>query len=152
MLHTTNKDSAPARLGQSGEDYLEAVLVLGQEKRTVRVKDVAERLGVSRPSVVAALAKLERQGLVRHERYGAVELTESGLTLAASVDERHKLLFSFLHETLGLPAGKASEEACALEHALSVETTARLLRLVEERRWLVHEAKHERKGRHNHAR
>jgi DtxR family Mn-dependent transcriptional regulator len=152
MLHKTNKDVATGRLGQSGEDYLEAVLVLGQEKRAVRVKDVAERLGVSRPSVVAALAKLERQGLVRHERYGAIELTESGLTLAASVDERHKLLFSFLHETLGLPASKASEEACALEHALSVETTARLLRLVEDHRWLVHEAKHQRKGRQDHAR
>jgi DtxR family transcriptional regulator, Mn-dependent transcriptional regulator len=152
MLYATNKDTAPTRLGQSGEDYLEAVLVLGQDKRAVRVKDVADRLRVSRPSVVTALAKLERQGLVRHERYGAIELTEAGVTLAESVDERHKLLFSFLHETLGLPAGKASDEACALEHALSVETTARLLRLVEQHRWLVHEVKHERKGRHNHAR
>jgi len=147
MLDKMNKGTAPARLGQSGEDYLEAVLVLGQEKRAVRVKDVAERLAVSRPSVVAALAKLERQGLVRHERYGAVELTEAGTRVATSVDERHRLLFSFIHETLGLPAGKASEEACALEHALSAETTARLLRLVEEQRWLVHEGKRPRKGR-----
>jgi DtxR family Mn-dependent transcriptional regulator len=147
MLNKTKIGRSPTHVGQSGEDYLEAVLVLGQEKRAVRVKDVAERLGVSRPSVVAALAKLERQGLVRHERYGAAELTEAGARVATSVDKRHKLLFSFLHETLGLPAGKASEEACALEHALSAETTARLLRLVEEQRWLVREGKRPRRGR-----
>ena len=147
MLNKTKTGRTPGQVSQSGEDYLEAVLVLGQAKRVVRVKDVAGRLGVSQPSVVAALAKLERQGLARHERYGAVELTEAGAEVAASVDERHRLLFSFLHETLGLPAGEASEEACALEHALSVETTARLLRLVEEQRWLVREAKRSRKGR-----
>ena len=133
MLDKTNK-RRPARLGQSGEDYLEAVLVLGQEKRAVRVKDLATQLGVSRPAVVVALAKLGQRGLLRHERYGAVELTEAGMRLAESVDERHRLLFSFLHETLGLAARKASVEACALEHALSAETTARLLRLVEDRR------------------
>ena len=152
MLNKTKTGRGPIQVGQSGEDYLEAVLVLGQAKRVVRVKDVAERLAVSRPSVVAALVKLERQGLVRHERYGAVELTEAGVGVAASVDQRHKLLFSFLHETLGLRAGKASEEACALEHALSAETTAKLLRLVEERRWPALEARRPRKGRQDHAR
>ncbi|MBM3313543.1 metal-dependent transcriptional regulator [candidate division WOR-3 bacterium] len=139
MLAPTNSDVALRRVGRSGEDYLEAVLVLGREQRAVRVKDVAERLGVSRPSVVSALAKLERQGLVRHERYGAVELTADGAKVAASVDGRHKLLFSFLHETLGLPAAKASVEACALEHALSPQTTARLVRLVDQYRRLTRE-------------
>lgn len=147
MLDKINKRAASARLGQSGEDYIEAVLVIGRQGRVVRVKDLAEKLGVSRPSVVVGLAKLEQQGLVRHERYGAVELTEAGARVATSVDQRHKLLFSFLHETLGLAAGKASEEACALEHALSAETTSKLLRLVEEQRWLVHEARRSRKGR-----
>jgi len=146
MLSKTKTVRSPAQVGQSGEDYLEAVLVLAEAKKVVRVKDVAERLGVSRPSVVAALAKLERQGLVKHERYGAVELTDAGARVATSVDQRHKLLFSFLHETLGLPAGKASEEACALEHALSAETTGRLLRLVEEQRWLVHERRRPHRG------
>jgi DtxR family Mn-dependent transcriptional regulator len=144
MLGKTHSRPDAAALGRSGEDYLEAVLVLGQEKRAVRVKDMADKLGVSRPSVVAALARLERQGMVRHEHYGAVELTEAGARLAASVDERHRLLFSFLHETLGLCREKASAEACALEHALSAETTARLLRLVEEQRWVVHEGKRSR--------
>ena len=152
MLAKSHKDASPARLGASGEDYLEAVLVLGREKRAVRVKDLAARLGVSRPSVVVALAKLERQGLARHERYGAVELTEAGTRLAESVDQRHRLLFSFLREALGRPAGKASAEACALEHALSAETTVRLQRLVEERPWLTQPGARSRRGRSEHAR
>ena len=152
MLRKTNIRESAVPLGQSGEDYLEAVLVLGQEKRSVRVKDVADRLRVSRPSVVVALAKLERQGLVRHERYGAVELTEAGSKLAKSVDERHRLLFSFLHETLGLPATRASGDACALEHALSAETTARLLRFVEEQHRLVDRGPRPRRRRSAHAR
>jgi Mn-dependent DtxR family transcriptional regulator len=144
MLKKTKIGRTRTRVGASGEDYLEAVLVLAGEKRVVRVKDVAERLRVSRPSVVAALARLEAQGLVRHEHYGAVELTEAGKKVAASVDERHRLLFSFLHETLGLPREKAEAEACALEHALSRETTVRLLKLVEEQRWLVRDGKRSR--------
>jgi DtxR family Mn-dependent transcriptional regulator len=152
MLNGTKINRSPVQVGQSGEDYLEAVLVLGQEKRVVRVKDVADNLHVSRPSVVAALAKLERQGLVRHERYGAVELTEAGARLAKSVDERHRLLFSFLHETLGLPVTRASDDACALEHALSAETTARLLRFVEEQRRLAGQWPRPRRKRSAHAR
>lgn len=152
MLDRTKNGRSPVQLGQSGEDYLEAVLVLGQEKRVVRVKDVADRLRVSRPSVVAALAKLERQGLVRHERYGAIELMQAGARLAKSVDERHRLLFSFLHGTLGLSATRASDDACALEHALSAETTARLLRFVEEQRRLAGPRPRPRRRKSAHAR
>ena len=133
MLGAKNNLST-VRVGQSGEDYLEAVLVLGQQKQAVRVKDLANRLGVSRPSVVAALAKLERGGLVRHERYGAVELTEAGHAVARSVDERHRLLFSFLRDTLGVPAARSAAEACLLEHALSAATSAKLLRFIEAQR------------------
>lgn len=152
MLGKMNKRTPPARLSRSGEDYLEAVLVLGRRGRAVRVKDVATKLGVSRPSVVAGLAKLEQRGFVRHERYGAVELTRVGATVAESVDERHKLLFSFLHETLDLPPNRAAADACALEHALSAETTASLLRFVEQRRRLARQRGRPRKERTERAR
>ena len=147
MLAKPNRRPAPARLSRSGEDYLEAVLVLGRRGGAVRVKDLAKKLGVSRPSVVAGLAKLEQRGLVRHERYGAVELTRVGAAVAESVDERHKLLFSFLHETLNLPSGRAAADACALEHALSSESTASLLRFVEQRRRLARQRGRQRKER-----
>jgi DtxR family Mn-dependent transcriptional regulator len=147
MLGKMKRKRPPARLGRSGEDYLEAVLVLSRGGRIVRVKDVAKKLSVSRPSVVAGLAKLERQGLVKHERYGAVELTRAGAKVAESVDERHRLLFSFLHDALELPPKRAATDACALEHALSPETAASLLRFVERRRWPVRHGVRPRKER-----
>jgi DtxR family Mn-dependent transcriptional regulator len=121
------------RIGRSGEDYLEAVLIIGRDKGAVRVKDVAERLGVTRPSVVAALSQLSRQGLVNHERYGGVELTPAGAARAAAVYRRHLLLFGFLRDHLGVSDSVARADACRLEHALSAETTERLERFVEQR-------------------
>lgn len=130
MTHTITRSE---RLGRSGEDYLEAVLLVGREKGGVRVKDLAERTGVSRPSVVAALAQLSRQGLVRHERYGGVELTAAGVARAESVYRRHVLLLSFLRDHLGVSERVARVDACRLEHSLSTETTERLRRFVERR-------------------
>jgi len=131
MLVKTKTQAAGSALGQSGEDYLEAVLLLGRESRVVRVKDVAGQLGVTRPSVVAALAQLEARGLVRHERYGAVELTPAGLVRAEAVYRRHTLLYRFLSEVLGVRDAVAAGDACRLEHALSAETVRRLVQLVE---------------------
>jgi len=68
MLAISNKPDDPVPLGESGEDYLEAVLVLSRQQRQVRVRDIAAMMEVSQPSVVAALAQLERRGLVEHER------------------------------------------------------------------------------------
>jgi len=130
MLNKTNMKAGPA-LGQSGEDYLEAVLVLGQEKRAVRVKDVAENLGVSRPSVVAALSQLERLGLVRHEHYGDIELTPSGRACAGAVYRRHRLLLRFLGEILGVDEAVAARDACLIEHAVSAQTTERLMAFIQ---------------------
>ena len=129
MLAKTKKPDA--RLGESGEDYLEAVLLLGREAPVVRVRDLAERLGVSRPSVVAALAQLERRGLVRHERYGGVELTSAGRNRAEAVYERHDLLHRFLCDVLKVSEPVAAADACRIEHALSPETVDRLALLVK---------------------
>jgi DtxR family Mn-dependent transcriptional regulator len=131
MLDKTKAQAPCSALGQSGEDYLEAVLLLGRESKVVRVKDVADRLGVTRPSVVAALVQLEMRGLVRHERYGAVELTPAGLVRAEAVYRRHRLLYRFLRDVLGVCEAVAAVDACRLEHALSAETVRRLVQLVE---------------------
>ncbi len=118
-------------LSQSAEDYLEAVHVLAGSGEPVRVTDVARHLKVSKPSVVAALDSLERKGFVRHERYGGVELTERGETIAREVYRRHRLLQEFLRDVLGVPDEVAARDACEMEHALSPETVERLLRLVD---------------------
>ena len=118
-------------LGQSAEDYLEAVYVVAQSGSRVRVTDIAERLAVSKPSVVSALSALEEKGLVRHERYGGVELTARGAVLAQEVYRRHRLLQEFLCDVLGVSDRAGAEDACRMEHGLSPETLERLVRLVE---------------------
>ena len=121
----------PGKLGQSAEDYLEAVLIIGRRGQRVRVTDIAEHLDVSKPSVVAALAGLERKGLVKHERYGGVELTARGACVAEEMYRRHRLLQEFLHEVLGVSDKVAARDACLIEHVVSRESLERLVRLVE---------------------
>ena len=120
-----------ADLGASAEDYLEAVYLAARGGRPVRVTGLADRLGVSKPSVVTALAGLERHGYVRHERYGAVELTGRGTRAAERVYRRHRVLERFLGEMLGVSAEVAAADACAVEHVLSAETMRRLEEFVE---------------------
>ncbi|MGB9742910.1 MAG: metal-dependent transcriptional regulator [candidate division WOR-3 bacterium] len=132
MLNNTNIYRR-TRLGESQEDYLEAIFVLSNEKKAVRVKDIARRLKVSRPSVVVALNALADKGLVRHEHYGGVELTVDGRATAAAVYQRHLLLERFLHQVLGVSRAVARTDACRLEHSLSAETVQRLIAFVKKR-------------------
>lgn len=124
-------NAAAGRIGRGGEDCLEAILALAEAGPVVRVKDLAERLGVSRPSVVAALSALEERELVRHERYGGVELTGTGRRLASEVSRRHRLLQGFLEEQLGVSTTTAAEDACRMEHVLSQETVRQLVGFVQ---------------------
>ncbi len=127
MLARLNSNRrAPSTLGESGEDYLEAILILARRGRPVRVKDIARLLNVSRPSVVSALNLLEEKGFIRHEHYGDVELTAAGQNYATAIYQRHLLLKHFLQHILGVSEKVAAEDACRLEHALSPETTRRL--------------------------
>ncbi len=128
-----NTSPRPTRLGSGAEDCLEAVLVLERGGGPVRVTALARRLGVSKPSVVAALAALERRGLARHERYGGVELTAAGRRRARETDRRHQLLREFLAGVLGVSAATAEADACRIEHGLSPETVSRLVTFVRRR-------------------
>ena len=117
-------------LSQSAQDYLEAMLVLGQGGSMVRISTVAARLGVRLPSVVAMLKGLAAKGLVKHERYGLVELTETGRAEARAVLARHKAIYRFLNGFLGVNEATAEIDACRIEHVLSPDTVKRLLKLV----------------------
>lgn len=117
-------------LSESAQDYLEALLLATQERRMARISDVAKRLGVSLPSVVAMLKGLAARGLIKHERYGLVELTETGRTEAREVLARHKAIYRFLNGFLGVNEATAETDACRIEHVLSPETVKRLLNLV----------------------
>jgi len=109
------------------EDYLEAIFEIDREKSAVRVKDVSAKLGVTMPSVNGALKFLESRGLIRHEKYEYIELTEDGLKRASGIATRHQVIFTFLKDILGVSSEIAEEEACKIEHILSASTIEKIV-------------------------
>ena len=112
------------RLHESGEDYLEAILMLQQERGTVRSVDIAEHLGVTKASVSKAMSLLEERGYVEMLKRD-VRLTEAGRDIASQVLERH-VFFSDLLVSSGVDPDLAAEEACHMEHCLSEESFQKL--------------------------
>ena len=106
-------------LGESLEDYVEIILALERDAGTARVRDIAERFGVSQPSVTGALRALKAKGLVRHEPYAHVTLTPAGRRVAGEVERRHRVLKEFLTAVLALPEAEANAAACRMEHVLA---------------------------------
>lgn len=132
MVTPCSRSSRPVVESSSLEDYLEAILVLSEEAGTaVRVTDLSEKLGVTKPSVSAAVKRLSDAGLVRHQKYGDVKLTASGREQAKDVASRHDLMLRFLKDVLGVEESLAERDACRLEHGLSAETVKCLARFVE---------------------
>lgn len=118
-------------LHESGEDYLETILILHKRTGFVRSIDVANELGYSKPSISRAMGILKSYGYIKVEPGGQIILTESGKTKAESVYGRHVLLRKFLHETLGVSEENAEEDACRIEHILSEETYEKLKSFIE---------------------
>ncbi len=106
----------------SVEDYIEAIYEITRNGKGARVKDIAEKLGVTYPSISGILKKLVEMGLVTHQRYGNVELTPEGEKLGRDIAERHQILFDFMHRILKVPKETAQEDACGMEHSMSPET------------------------------
>ena len=118
-------------LTESIEDYLMEIFLITQEKKVARLKDLSKRRKVKMPSVVNAIQNLKSKGLVEHERYGYVELTEGGLELARKLYKRHKTIYSFFHEMLGVNESIAESDAHKVEHDLHVETLNKITRFME---------------------
>ncbi len=120
-------------LSPRAEDYLEAVYRLSLSKggKPVRLRDIARALRVKLPSAVQMLRSLANKGLVVYERFGTIELTPKGLEAARSVYERHKTLYRFLREILGVDDDTAERDACGMEHHVSKDTLFRLLKFIE---------------------
>jgi DtxR family Mn-dependent transcriptional regulator len=103
------------------EDYLECIyqINLGQG---VKSTDIAAKLSVSKPSVHRAIVTLAEMGLLSQEKYSLIYLTEAGQKKAAEVSEKHEILSGFLQDVLGIAPDVAEEEACKMEHGVSMET------------------------------
>lgn len=118
-------------LHQSGEDYLEAILLLRQKNGMVRSVDIAGFLGFSKPSVSRAMSLLRNSGHIMMEDSGHITLTSQGEVVAQQIYQRHKLLSEFF-QRLGVPLETATEDACAMEHHLSQETYQCLKKFIQE--------------------
>jgi DtxR family Mn-dependent transcriptional regulator len=118
-------------LTSSMENYLETIKNLETDKRVVRVKNVAQELKVKMSSVSGALETLAKEGLISHEKYGYIELTNEGKRLAETICSRHRTLFKFLTEILGVDPKTADEDACKMEHTVSPLVLEKLVEFVE---------------------
>ena len=115
-----------AHLSPNMEMYLKTILRLGRSDEPVRVKAIADSLGVKMPSVSGALRQLKAKGLVLHPAYGAVRLSARGRRAAGSVNQRYEVLRRFFTDVLNLDARAADRDACEIEHVVSPETMRRL--------------------------
>jgi DtxR family transcriptional regulator, Mn-dependent transcriptional regulator len=120
--------SAPgAPASEAVEDYVKAIYALADRAEgAVSTNALSERLGVAPSSVTAMCRRLDEMGLVTHERYRGVELTEAGEHLALEVIRHHRLIELFLVEALGMPWDRVHDEAEVLEHYISEEVERRI--------------------------
>lgn len=105
-------------LQESGEMYLETILILSNSQPSVRSIDICEYMGYSKPSVSRAVGLLKKGGYITVDGSGFITLTESGKYIAGKIYERHTVLTEFLM-SLGVPEVTAAEDACKIEHDIS---------------------------------
>lgn len=115
------------KIYESGEDYLETILILKNRKDYVRSVDVARELGYSRASVSRAVSILKKDELIVVQPDGGIDFTEEGRKLAENIYEKHGVLRAFLI-FLGVEESIASRDACRIEHVISADSFEMLKR------------------------
>lgn len=108
-------------LQESGEMYLETILILSRKQSTVRAIDISEYMGYTKPSVSRALGLLKEGGYVVADKDGFLSLTETGLKTAEKILARHTVISKYLIK-LGVAPQTASNDACKIEHVISEES------------------------------
>lgn len=114
-------------LTESKEDYLETIYQICKEEKVARVKSIAKQLNVSLASVNYAVNILTEAGLLKHKKYGYIELTESGGKIGREILRKHHIIRDFLINGLGVDEKTADEEACRIEHDISNHTLGRII-------------------------
>ena len=118
-------------IGRSAEDYLEAILMIHERQGYVRSTDVAEQLGISKPSVSNATKRLRESEYLTTDPAGMLVLTASGMEIASQIYARHRALTDFFIR-IGVSPEQAREDACKMEHDISQETFEALCRYAGE--------------------
>ena len=117
---------------KSAEDYLEMMLMLQEKHGYIRSIDIAEELGVKKPSVSYATKRLRENGYITMDSENLITLTDSGMEIASRIYERHKLLTEYLI-ALGVDEVTARTDACKVEHDLSEKSFRAICKHVEKK-------------------
>ena len=118
---------------ESGEMYLETILILGQRKNLVRAVDVATEMQLSKPSVSRALVRLKNDACIIVDENGHIAFTEKGRAIAEKIYERHQVLTEILM-AIGVDREIAAKDACKMEHDISDETFDAMKRHLREKK------------------
>jgi Mn-dependent DtxR family transcriptional regulator len=120
------------KIHESGENYLETILILQKEKGAVRSIDVATELNYSKPSISRAMGILKKAGYITIDDVGNIHLTESGRTLSEDIYERHEMIAQFFVDVLKVDRSIAVQDACRIEHVISAESFTQIKRWLQE--------------------
>lgn len=121
------------KIQESGENYLETILVLKRRNGSVRSVDIANELNFSKPSVSKAMSVLKQAGHVKVDRLNQILLTDSGQEIAEKIYERHLILTEWL-TSIGVSEEVAAKDACRIEHVISEESFEKVKELVKGKR------------------
>ena len=116
---------------ESGENYLETILILQNKTGFVRSIDIANELEYTKPSISRAMGILKQNGYITVRESGQILLTEKGLQKANEVYERHTLIARYLVEALGVDEETAAQDACRIEHVISQKSFDQIKKYVE---------------------
>ena len=121
---------AVRNLQESGENYLETILILKNRNGTVRSIDIVRELCVSKPSVSRAVGILKENGFITINADGEINLTPQGTAKASVIYDRHCTITAFLSQIVGVLPETAENDACRIEHIISDETFNKIKTLV----------------------
>lgn len=118
------------KIQESGENYLETILILRERNKMVRSIDIARELGYAKPSISRAVSVLKSNGYIYVDGAGHITLTEMGEALAKKIYGRHKILTSYLIH-IGVNENTAEQDACRIEHIISDQTFEKIKEQLE---------------------
>jgi Mn-dependent DtxR family transcriptional regulator len=124
-----------AKLSLTMESYLDAIYELSDDNGGARLKDIAERRGVTKSTANAAMNALAEMRLVQNERYQHIRLTETGVAAARDITKKHEIVRRFFAEILKIDAATAEADACAIEHVISSQAIDAMRSYLQ--RWAV---------------
>ena len=125
----------PMALLESGDNYLETILVLTKKNGSVRSIDIADAMQFTKASVSRAMSILKRDNYIIMHPDGSILLTKEGLKKATAVYDRHVTLTRFINEVLGVDVEIAEKDACRIEHIISPETFAGIKAQLSKSKW-----------------